>query len=69
MTDAPLLETPKQLAVRTGFSERQIRNLIKNGKLERVRVNCHMLFHLAHPFFKGSKHTQVVQARSEAAPQ
>jgi hypothetical protein len=28
-----------------------------------------MLFHLAHPFFKGSKHTQVVQARSEAAPQ
>ena len=34
----PLLETPKQLAERSGLSERQIRHLIKTGELEHVRV-------------------------------
>jgi excisionase family DNA binding protein len=38
MTGTPLLETPKQLAKRTGLSERQIRHLIETGKLEHVPV-------------------------------
>jgi hypothetical protein len=24
--------------------------------------HCHMLFHLAHPFFRGRKHNQIVRA-------
>jgi excisionase family DNA binding protein len=40
MTGKPLLETPKQLAKRTGLSERQIRHLIDTGQLEHVPVGC-----------------------------
>ena len=40
MSDTPLLERPKQLAKRTGLSERQIRHLIETGQLRRVRVGC-----------------------------
>jgi excisionase family DNA binding protein len=34
------LETPKQLAARVNISERQIRNLIRNGELEHVMIGC-----------------------------
>jgi excisionase family DNA binding protein len=34
------LETPKQLAKRTGISERQIRSLISSGQLEYVKIGC-----------------------------
>ena len=34
------LETPKQLAARTGLSERQIRHLIQTRQLEHVMIGC-----------------------------
>jgi hypothetical protein len=34
------LETPKQLAARTGLSERQIRHLIQTHQLEHVTIGC-----------------------------
>ena len=40
MSETPLLERPKQLAKRTGLSERQIRHLIETGQLKRVRLGC-----------------------------
>jgi hypothetical protein len=43
MTDMPLLETPKQLTTRSGLSEGQIRQLIKTGQLQHVRVGCRIL--------------------------
>ena len=36
----PLLERPKQLAKRTGLSERQIGHLIETWQLKRVRLGC-----------------------------
>jgi excisionase family DNA binding protein len=38
MTDR--VETPKQLAARVNVSERQIRNLIRNGELDHVMIGC-----------------------------
>ena len=34
------LETPKQLALRIGISERKIRHLIETGQLEHVMIGC-----------------------------
>ncbi len=34
------LETPKQLAVRVGLSERQVRSLIQSRQLEHVMIGC-----------------------------
>ena len=37
-----------------------VRERLSGGSAE--VVHCHMLFHLAHPFFRGRKHNQVVGA-------
>jgi len=34
------LETPKQLAMRVGISERQVRHLIQTRQIEHVMIGC-----------------------------
>jgi excisionase family DNA binding protein len=36
------LESPRQLAQRTGWPERRIRNLIANGKIRHIRIGCNL---------------------------
>ena len=43
-----------------GLTAVWVRERLSGGSAE--VVHCHMLFHLAHPFFKGRKHKQVIGA-------
>jgi len=58
MTDR--VETPKQLAERVGVSERQIRNLIRNGELEYVKIGSriHLPLDAWHDFIQRKRQRQ-----------
>jgi hypothetical protein len=49
-------QTPR----RSWWSDLWVREQLSGGMAE--VVHCHMLFHLAHPFFKGKRRAQVVDA-------
>jgi len=50
----------KRNGLLSGLTGIWVRERLSGGSAE--VVHCHMLFHLAHPFFRGRKHNQVVRA-------
>jgi len=50
----------KRRGVSGGLTAIWVRERLSGGSAE--VTHCHMLFHLAHPFLRGRKHTQVLMA-------